>query len=47
MGSLGVCAKISHVPSMYLSERPGPRQGSRQTAIDHSAGPAKTRRRKR
>ena len=34
MGQLALAAKITHVPSMYLSELPGPRQGSRQDAID-------------
>jgi 3,4-dihydroxyphenylacetate 2,3-dioxygenase len=34
MGKLALCAKITHVPSMYLSEMPGARQGSRQDAID-------------
>ncbi len=34
MGQLALAAKITHVPSMYLSELPGPRQGSRQDALD-------------
>ena len=34
MGKLALAAKITHVPSMYLSELPGPRHGSRQDAID-------------
>jgi 3,4-dihydroxyphenylacetate 2,3-dioxygenase len=34
MGKLALVAKITHVPSMYLSELPGPRQGTRQDAID-------------
>ena len=34
MGKLAVAAKITHVPSMVLSEQPGPRQGSRQDAIE-------------
>lgn len=34
MGKLALAAKITHVPSMYLSELPGPRQGTRQDAID-------------
>jgi len=34
MGTLALAAKITQVPSMYLSELPGPRQGSRQDAID-------------
>lgn len=33
MGKLALAAKITHVPSMYLSELPGPRQGTRQDAI--------------
>jgi 3,4-dihydroxyphenylacetate 2,3-dioxygenase len=34
MGKVALAAKITHVPSMYLSEQEGPRQGSRQAAID-------------
>ncbi len=34
MGELVLAAKITHVPSMYLSEQPGPHQGCRQAAID-------------
>ena len=34
MGKVALAAKITHVPSMYLSELPGPRQGTRQDAID-------------
>ena len=34
MGKLALAAKITHVPSMYLSELPGARQGTRQDAID-------------
>ena len=34
MGQLALAAKITHVPSMYLSELPGDRQGTRQDAID-------------
>jgi 3,4-dihydroxyphenylacetate 2,3-dioxygenase len=34
MGKVALAAKITHVPSMYLSELPGPRYGSRQDAID-------------
>ena len=34
MGQLALAAKITHVPSMYLSELPGPRFGTRQDAID-------------
>jgi 3,4-dihydroxyphenylacetate 2,3-dioxygenase len=34
MGKLALAAKITHVPSMYLSELPGPRQGTRKDAID-------------
>ena len=34
MGTVALAAKITHVPSMYLSELSGPRQGTRQDAID-------------
>jgi 3,4-dihydroxyphenylacetate 2,3-dioxygenase len=34
MGELALVAKITHVPSMFLSERDGPRKGTRQDAID-------------
>jgi 3,4-dihydroxyphenylacetate 2,3-dioxygenase len=34
MGRVALAAKITHVPSMYLSELPGARHGSRQDAID-------------
>ncbi|TKC90328.1 3,4-dihydroxyphenylacetate 2,3-dioxygenase [Trinickia terrae] len=34
MGKLSLAAKITHVPSMYLSELPGPHHGCRQAAID-------------
>jgi len=34
LGKLALAAKITHVPSMYLSELPGERKGSRQDAID-------------
>ena len=34
MGTLALAAKITHVPSMYLSELDGPRMGTRQDAID-------------
>lgn len=34
MGTLALAAKITHVPSMYLSEQPGKHQGCRQAAID-------------
>jgi 3,4-dihydroxyphenylacetate 2,3-dioxygenase len=34
MGQLALAAKITHVPSMYLSELPGERKGTRQDAID-------------
>lgn len=34
MGKLALTAKITHVPSLYLSELDGPRKGSRQAAID-------------
>src|SRR3954462_5462951 len=34
MGKLALAAKITHVPSMYLSELDGPGKGKRQDAID-------------
>jgi 3,4-dihydroxyphenylacetate 2,3-dioxygenase len=34
MGKLALVAKITHVPSMYLSELDGPRKGTRQDAIE-------------
>ena len=34
MGKLALVAKVTHVPSMYLSELDGPRKGTRQDAID-------------
>ena len=34
MGKLALTAKITHVPSMYLSELDGPQKGTRQAAID-------------
>jgi 3,4-dihydroxyphenylacetate 2,3-dioxygenase len=34
VGRLALAAKLTHVPSMYLSELDGPRQGTRQDAID-------------
>lgn len=34
MGTVALAAKITHVPSIYLSEFDGPRKGSRQDAID-------------
>jgi 3,4-dihydroxyphenylacetate 2,3-dioxygenase len=34
MGTLALAAKITHVPSMYLSELPGPHQGCREAAIE-------------
>ena len=34
MGKLALAAKITHVPSLYLSEMEGPRKGTRQDAID-------------
>ena len=34
MGTLALAAKITHVPSMYLSEIDGPGKGRRQAAID-------------
>jgi 3,4-dihydroxyphenylacetate 2,3-dioxygenase len=37
MGKLALAAKITHVPSMVLSEFPGERHGTRQDAIDGHA----------
>jgi 3,4-dihydroxyphenylacetate 2,3-dioxygenase len=34
MGKLALAAKITHVPSLYLSELPGPHQGCREAAIN-------------
>lgn len=34
MGTLALAAKITHVPSMYLSELPGPNHGCREAAIN-------------
>jgi len=34
MGRVALIAKITHVPSMYLSELDGPRQGTREDAIE-------------
>lgn len=34
MGKIALAAKITHVPSMYLSEMPGKNYGCRQSAID-------------
>jgi 3,4-dihydroxyphenylacetate 2,3-dioxygenase len=34
MGKLALAAKITHVPSMYLSELDGPRKGTRADAIE-------------
>lgn len=34
MGELVLAAKVTHVPSMYLSEMPGKHYGCRQNAID-------------
>ena len=34
MGKLALAAKITHVPSMYLSESDGPRKDTRKAAID-------------
>ena len=33
MGRLALAAKITHVPSMYLSELDGPHKGCRDAAI--------------
>jgi 3,4-dihydroxyphenylacetate 2,3-dioxygenase len=34
MGQLAFAAKVTHVPSMFISEMPGPNHGCRQAAID-------------
>lgn len=34
MGNVALAAKITHVPSMYISEQEGPHKGCRQAAID-------------
>lgn len=34
MGQIALAAKITHVPSMYISELDGPHKGCRQAAID-------------
>jgi 3,4-dihydroxyphenylacetate 2,3-dioxygenase len=34
MGKISLAAKITHVPSMFISENPGPHHGCRQPAID-------------
>ncbi len=34
MGTLALAAKVTHVPSMYLSEQPGPLHGCRAAAIE-------------
>lgn len=34
MGEIVLAAKVTHVPTMLLSERPGPLEGTRQQAID-------------
>jgi 3,4-dihydroxyphenylacetate 2,3-dioxygenase len=34
MGRVALAAKITHVPSMFLSEQPGPRHGTRRDAIE-------------
>jgi 3,4-dihydroxyphenylacetate 2,3-dioxygenase len=34
MGKLALAAKITHVPSMYLSEQEGPHKGCREAAIE-------------
>ncbi|HUH41228.1 MAG TPA: 3,4-dihydroxyphenylacetate 2,3-dioxygenase [Castellaniella sp.] len=34
MGNVALAAKITHVPSMYISEQDGPHKGCRQAAID-------------
>ena len=42
MGCVALAAKITHVPSMYLSELDGPRKGSRLAAIDGHFEPCAT-----
>lgn len=42
MGKISLAAKVTHVPSMLISEQPGPLHGCRQSAID---GHAEIRRR--
>lgn len=34
MGEVVLAAKVTHVPSMFISEQPGPHQGCRTEAID-------------
>lgn len=34
MGEIVLAAKVTHVPSMFISEQPGPHQGCRQAAIN-------------
>ena len=34
MGEIALAAKITHVPSMFISELDGPNKGCRQAAID-------------
>lgn len=34
MGEMVLAAKITHVPSMFISEQPGPHHGCRQAAIE-------------
>lgn len=34
MGKIALAAKVTHVPSIYMSELEGPRKGTRQDAID-------------
>jgi 3,4-dihydroxyphenylacetate 2,3-dioxygenase len=34
MGKLALAAKVTHVPSMYISELPGPHHGCREAAIE-------------
>ena len=42
MGELAYAAKITHVPSMYLSEMDGPHKGCRDHAIEGHRGNFKT-----
>ena len=34
MGEVVLAAKVTHVPSMFISEQPGPNHGCRTAAID-------------
>ena len=34
MGEIVLAAKVTHVPSMFISEQPGPHHGCRAAAIE-------------